>query len=148
MAPKNLSAALLVLRLGGAFFLFAWASLKFIRPEWMVSVYNKTYGWEFVTNEFAYGVGVVQLIVAVCFLIGYQRTAIYGFVVLIHSTGVAAAIPRLMNYSTFPHNRYLTTVTALAAFIALFMMRESDTYTVDHARKKRGEAAGSGDFSA
>ena len=137
MAPKNLSAALLVLRLGGAFFLFTWASLKFIRPEWMVSVYNKTYGWEFVTNQFAYGVGVVQLIVAVCFVIGYQRTWIYGFVVLIHSTGVAAAIPRLMNYSTFPHNRYLTTVTALAAFVALFMMRESDTYTVDHARKNR-----------
>jgi len=74
----------------------------------------------------------VQVIVAVFFLIGYQRTWVYGFVILLHSTGVIAAIPRMMEYWTFPHNRYLTTVTALAAFIAIFLLRDSDKYSLDH----------------
>lgn len=137
---KNLHLSLLILRLGGAFFLFTWASLKFLRPEWMVSVYNKTYGYTWVTNDFAYAVGVVQFIVALFFLIGFQRTWIYGLVVLIHSTGVIAAMPRIMNYSTFPHNRYLTTVTALAAFIAIFLMRDNDKWTVDHWLKNRNKS--------
>jgi hypothetical protein len=152
--PKNLPIALLILRLGIGAFLLVWASLKFLRPEWMVNVFRNTYGLEWVTADYAYAVGGVQLILVLAFIFGLFRTFSYGLTTIMHGTGIVGAflsgsllfkgglIKAIstgtfeIGYTSFPANLLWTSVATLGALVALLLLRESDAYTIDGMRNR------------
>ena len=152
---KRLNIALLVMRLGIGAFLLVWASLKFFRPEWMVNVFRNTYGLGFVAADYAYVVGTLQLCVVLLFIVGLWRTPVYGFVTIMHGTGVVGSLLNgsvlfkgglikalstgvfEIGYTRFPANLLWTSVATLAALIALFMLRHDDGFTVDGFRNRK-----------
>ncbi|MEN0039970.1 MAG: hypothetical protein AAF764_01405 [Pseudomonadota bacterium] len=153
-APQTLSIALLIIRLATGAFLFVWASLKFLRPEWMVNVFRGTYGLDWVTADYAYAVGAAQMVVVMLFVLGAFRTVTYGFVTLMHATGIIGALlsgsllfkgglikavstgTYEIGYTTFPANLLWTSVATLGALVALFLLRHGDSYTIDGLRNR------------
>ena len=158
MPPLHLPLALLILRLGIGAFLLVWASLKFLRPEWMVNVFRGTYGLGFVTKDNAETisliVGSLQMILVILFILGIWRTLTYGAVTIMHGTGIIGALLSgnvlfkgglikavstgsfEIGYTQFPANLLWTSVTTLCALVALFLMRHADRWTVDGMRRR------------
>ena len=122
----RLEFALLTLRIGIGSFMVVWASLKFFRPGWMVNVFTKTYGLEWVTHDMAFVVGSIQMIIVIAFITGFFRTWSYGIVLVMHATGVIGSISSLVNFTRFPNNLLWTSVATLAGLIALFLLRNHD----------------------
>lgn len=130
--------ALLTLRVGIGAFMAVWASLKFYRPGWMVNVFTKTYGLEWVTQDMAFAVGSIQIIIVIAFITGFLRTWSYGMVLAMHATGVIGSLSSLMNFTRFPNNLLWTSVATLTALIALFLLRNQDNLlSIDGWRKKK-----------
>ncbi|MDD9910569.1 MAG: hypothetical protein OXR62_12885 [Ahrensia sp.] len=151
----RLNLALLSIRLAVGAFLIVWASLKFLRPEWMVNVFRGTYGLDWVTQDYAYAVGAVQMALALAFVLGLLRTPVYAAVTLMHATGIIGAflsgsvlvkggLIKAINtgtfeigYINFPANLLWTSVATLGALVALFLLRRHDGYTIDGLRNRR-----------
>ena len=158
MPPTRLPLALLILRLGIGVFLFVWASLKFLRPEWMHNVFRNTYQLSFVTKDnietLSLVGGTAQMLLVVLFMVGLWRTLTYGAVTLMHATGIVGALLTgnllfkgglvkaistgtfAIGYTQFPANLLWTSVTTLAALVALFLLRHADRWTIDGLRKR------------
>lgn len=168
-SERKLNLALFIIRLGVGSFLIVWASLKFLRPEWMGNVFRNTYkmtwltkdagidflGMQFGFLEIAYTVGALQMAVVLIFVVGLWRTLSYGFITLMHATGIVGAflsggllfkggfIKAIstgtfeIGYINFPANLLWTSVATLAALIALFVLRHHDGWTIDGFRKRR-----------
>ncbi len=134
---RKIEIALLILRLSIGAFLAVWASLKFLRPEWMVNIFRGSYGQAWVTQDMAFLVGTLQAIIVLAFLIGFARTITYGFVTLMHATGVIASIPSLINFTKYPSNLLWTSVATLGALIALFILRDLDNLFSVSARRNK-----------
>ncbi len=133
----SLPAALLVLRLTIASFLFAWASLKFTRPEWMVNVWTNNYGQAWVTADYAYAVGTAQVVLVLAFASGLWRTLTYGVVTLMHATGIASASAQLLDPTSYPKNLLWAAVPTLGAMVALFLLRRHDDWVSLSGRAAR-----------
>ena len=158
LTPKSLTTrlniALLSIRLTAGAFLLVWASLKFLRPEWMVNVFRGTYGLEWVTQDYAYAVGSVQMALVLLFILGLFRTPVYALVTIMHGTGIIGAllsggmlfkgglIKALstgtfeIGYTNFPANLLWTSLATLGALVALFILRNHDGYTIDGMRER------------
>ena len=127
----KIGITLLILRLTIGAFFAVWASLKFLRPNWMERVFNDVYYIGFIGQEHALAIGSVQALIVFLFIIGMQRTYSYGCIVIMHTVGVIGAIPLLINFTQYPSNLLWTAVPTLGAAIVLFVLREYDIYTVD-----------------
>ena len=110
-------------------------------------------GMEFGFLDIAYAVGSLQMLIAIIFLLGLWRTLSYGLVTIIHATGIIGAflsgglvfkgglIKALstgnyaLGYINFPSNLLWTSVATLTAFVALFILRHHDGWTIDGWRK-------------
>lgn len=152
---RRLNIALLVLRLSIGSFLFVWASLKFLRPEWMVNVFRGTYKLSWVTQEYAFFVGGLQMILVVLFILGAWRTVTYGLTTIMHGTGIIGALLSgsllfkgglikalstgvfKIGYTSFPANLLWTSVATLGALIALFLLRHHDGFSIDGLRNRK-----------
>lgn len=139
MYDKRISISLLIMRLSIAAFFGVWSSLKFYRPEWFENVFQNSYGLEFVTSHMATLVGVIQMVIVLSFVLGFQRGLSYAVMALMQAAGVLASIPNLMNFTQYPNNLMWAAVPALGAAIALFVLREYDRFTVDGWRNERAK---------
>ncbi|MGI9356456.1 MAG: hypothetical protein ACR2PF_15010, partial [Rhizobiaceae bacterium] len=124
------------------------------RPEWMVNVFRGTYGLDWVTQDYAYAVGSVQMALVLLFILGLFRTPVYALVTIMHGTGIIGAllsggmlfkgglIKALttgmfeIGYTNFPANLLWTSVATLGALWALFLLRNHDGYSIDGLRKR------------
>lgn len=154
-STRRLNIALLVLRLSIGSFLLVWASLKFLRPEWMVNVFKNTYKLSWITQDHAFVVGGLQMLLVIIFILGLWRTATYAFITLMHGIGIVGAllggsllfkgglIKALstgvfkIGYTSFPANLLWTSVATLGALVALFLLRHHDGMTIDGFRKRK-----------
>lgn len=137
---NRLALALLILRVTIAAFFGVWSSLKFYRPEWFENVFRNFYGLEFATRDMSSAVGVVQMLLVLAFVLGFQRTLSYAAIACMQAAGVVGSIPNLMNYTAYPNNLMWAAVPALGAAIALFILRQDDRYTIDGWRQARRAA--------
>lgn len=128
---KKIALSLLLMRLSIGAFFGIWASLKFLRPNWMEKVFHDIYQLDFITQDHALAIGLVQSFVIILFVLGIQRTYSYGLVVMMHTVGVLGSLPLLMKFTHYPSNLLWTAVPTLGAMVALFYLREYDIYTVD-----------------
>lgn len=141
MTDNRLALSLLIIRLSAGAFLGVWASLKFFRPEWMVNVFRGTYKLDFITQDFAFAVGALQMLIVVLFIIGFQRTIFYALVALMHSAGVIGSLPSLLfKFTNYPQNLLWTSVPTLGALVALFLLRKHDVFTIDGWRRRTSTA--------
>ena len=134
------SAALLALRIGCGYFLLVWGVNKLLVPGQSEKIYSYFYGIE-TGPELPIWLGIGEIIVAAAIILGLLRPVSYAIGLAIHGTTVAIIAPKLFDpfliENAYPTNRGMSvSLAALGAFIALYLMRDHDKWSVDVLRRR------------
>lgn len=125
MNAKDIGVPLLILRLGLGLFLLLFGIDKLVAPHTAAAVFIDFYGFEAVSATLVYGAGALEIVLAAALLAGLWKTLTYGLGLALHAISTAATYPELL--SPFGENHlYLAAVPVLAAFVALFLLRQHD----------------------
>ncbi len=133
--------ALLVLRVGLAWFLFVWAVNKILAPGQYVKIWGYFYGID-IAAGMPYAMAAGQIAVCLCMVLGLWRVLTYAAGFAMHAVTVAIISPALIapfviNENGFPTNRnQAIAVAALAGFAALWLLRDRDRWSLDAWCKK------------
>ena len=129
---------LLLLRLGVFIVMFIWTLDKFLKPEHASQVFAAFYGLSALGTPLIYGIGVVQLLLVLGFVAGFQKKWTYGAVFLMHAASTLISFPRYLDPFTAPNLLFFTAWPMLAACFGLFYLRDLDTLlTVDKSKLRR-----------
>lgn len=129
--------ALLILRVGLAWFLMVWAINKFLAPNQYAWIWANMHGFD-IGAVMSYWIGGVQILVCAAAMIGYRRTISYGLMALMHGFTTLMLWERLIapfviSDKGFPVNRNASVAIAvLAGFVALWLLRRHDRWSLDH----------------
>ena len=127
--------ALLVLRLGLAWFMFLWAVHKVITPKQYQNLARHFDGVD-VSLAQVYALGGVQIALCVLVLIGVFRYFSYGSLLMMHFFTVTRRWegfldPFVVNDRGFPVNRnQVIDLAVLGAFIALVLLIRRDHFSI------------------
>ena len=125
MSNRELPVALFILRLGLGAFLLLFGIDKLVAPATTVEVFAQFYGL-IVSHGMVYGAGVLEILLGLAFLAGLWKTLSYGLGLLLHAVSTLATYQEL--FAPFGANHlFLAALPVLAAFIALFLLRQQDT---------------------
>ncbi|KAB7610402.1 hypothetical protein F9L33_13960 [Amylibacter sp. SFDW26] len=135
---KRIEVALLIIRVTAATFLGLWATLKFHHPEWQRNIFTGFYKIDFIeiSDALSYGLGTIQVLIVLAFLLGLWRFWSYGLVMLMSAAGVIGSLGAFVEYYNFPKNLMLASIPTLGALIALFILRDLDNlFSLSSTRK-------------
>lgn len=127
--------ALLVLRLGLAWFMFLWAAHKVITPKQYQNLARHFDGVD-VSLAQVYALGGVQIALCVLVVIGVFRYFSYGSLLVMHFFTVTRRWegffdPFAVNDRGFPVNRnQVIDLAVLGAFIALVLLIRRDHFSI------------------
>lgn len=134
---RRLGVALAILRIALGLFLLVWGLEKFIVTSRSVAIYDYFYGFS-VSEALAYVVGSLESLLALAIIIGAFRRWSYGIGLLAHSVTTFVSARLIIDpwglISGEPQHLYLAAVPILAAFAALYLLRELDFYSFDEWR--------------
>ncbi len=128
--------ALLILRVGLAWFLFVWAVNKILAPEQYKKIWGYFYGID-IGATMPYAMAAGQIIVCLAMVLGLWRVVSYAAGFAMHAVTVAIISPTLIapfviSDNGFPTNRnQAIAVAALAGFAALWLLRHRDHWSLD-----------------
>ena len=134
--------ALLVLRLGLAWFIFLWAAHKIITPKQYQGLARNIDGVELDFTTI-YAVGAVQIVICVLVALGALRWVSYPALTLMHLFTVLRRWegffdPFALNGRGFPVNRnQVIDLAVLGAMIALILLIHRDHLSVDAWLRRR-----------
>jgi putative oxidoreductase len=133
---RKLAWCLLWLRLGIASVFVMWTADKFVNPEHTAAVFKKFYAFDGLSNTHSYGIGAVQSVFIICFIIGLFRTYSYGLILVLHTISTVSSYKAYLAPWTYPHLLFFAAIPMLAACVTLWWLRKYDLFTVDAARAK------------
>lgn len=127
--------ALLILRLGLAWFLFVWAVNKLLAPVQYQKIWGYFHGIE-IGATLPYVMGGLQIVICLAIAAGLWRKLSYGLGFLMHAVTTAVILPSLVApfviENGFPTNRNQSiAIAALAGFAALWLLRHRDHWSLD-----------------
>jgi uncharacterized membrane protein YphA (DoxX/SURF4 family) len=133
--------ALAVLRVSLGVFLLLWGVEKFVIPEVTVQIWGGFYGVGLAAALVPL-VGALESALALAITVGLWRRATYGLGLLLHAVSVAATWRQLLDpwglrSGGAPNHLFLAGVPVLAAFLALYLLRDRDTWTLDERLRRR-----------
>ncbi len=135
---------MMVLRLGLAWFLFVWAVNKILAPVQYQKLWSYFHGID-IGSTMPYVMGGAQIVLCLAMAAGLWRTVSYGLALLMHSVTMVVIFPDLIApfviENGFPVNRNQSiAVAAWAAFLALWLLRRRDVWSLDVflARRRQG----------
>ncbi|MBS7788699.1 DoxX family membrane protein [Roseococcus sp. SDR] len=135
MPEARLAIALLVLRLTLGVFFLQWGIEKFVVPATTLAIFRNFYGIDF-GSWVPPILGVAQVLIAVALLLGFQPRLTYGIVLLLHGVTVIVSIPRILSpWNPVSNHFFIAGVPILAAFFALYLLRDWDRYRIGGAGK-------------
>lgn len=132
----RLPLGLLALRIILAIYLIQWGILHFIYSGAAVDVYQRWFGFspsELVVD----GVGLALIIASVMMALGFSCRIGYGVGVLFQGAMVIGLLPHLVDPYGFHqppawiNHGLIAQVPALAGYVALYVLRNSDTLSLD-----------------
>lgn len=135
--------ALAVVRVSLGVFLLLWGIEKFVIPDVTVRIWSGFYGVGLATGLVPL-VGALESALALAITLGLWRRATYGLGLLLHAVSVLASWRQLIDpwglrSGGSPNHLFLAGVPVLAAFVALYLLRDRDTWTLDERlRRSRG----------
>lgn len=133
-ATNRLSLSLLGLRLTVFLVMLMWTLDKFIRPEHAAGVFERFCA---VAGRGASAFtipGALELLLLLAFAMGFSRRFSYGAILLLHAGSTQSS------WHQYPHPHeganmlVFTAWPMLAARVALYLLHDSDAFTVDGAR--------------
>jgi uncharacterized membrane protein YphA (DoxX/SURF4 family) len=127
--------ALVILRLGLAWFLFVWAVNKILAPGQYERIWGYFHGIE-IGSTMPYVMGAAQIAVCIAMALGLWRVITYAAGFLMHAVTVAVIAENLIMpfviADGFPTNRnQAIALAALAGFAALWLLRHRDHWSMD-----------------
>lgn len=136
-------AALLILRLGLAWFIFLWAAHKIITPN-QYQALARHFDKVDLSHEQIYAIAAVQIVICLLAAIGIFRPFAYGGLLAMHFFTVLRQWERFLdpfalNDRGFPINRNpVISLAALGAFIALVLLIRRDHLSLGAWLARRG----------
>ncbi|NWG45256.1 MAG: DoxX protein [Alphaproteobacteria bacterium] len=127
MPDRKLPIALAIIRYSVFAFFAVWVVEKFVKPESTVAIWKIFYFTENLPLEASYGIGVVQAVILIGFVLGLARTWTYGLLTLMHALSTLSTYEPLLDPYTRVNHLFWAAVPTLGAMIALFLLREADT---------------------
>ncbi len=127
--------ALLILRLGLAWFIFLWAAHKIITPKQYQNLARHYDGVDASLTQI-YVVGGLQIALCLLVALGVLRYFSYGSLLIMHLFTVLRRLegfldPFAINASGFPINRnQVIDLAVLGAFIALVLLIRRDHFSI------------------
>ncbi len=121
---RKLALSLLLLRLSLGLVMMVWACDKMFNPDHGGKVLESFYGIAGAGEQVVQGLGVVQALIVLAFLLGLARTYSYGAVLLMH------AVTTFVSWSAYldplKNILFFSAWPMLAGLIALFLLRDHD----------------------
>ena len=136
------AAALLVMRLGLAWFIFLWAAHKIITPKQYQNLARNYDGVDLGISQI-YLVGGLQILLCLLVALGIFRYASYGALALMHFYTITRRWERFfdpfaVNDRGFPVNRNMVIdLAVMGAFIALLLMVARDHWSLGGWLRRR-----------
>ncbi len=136
--------ALAILRLSLAAFLMLWGVEKFVLPEATVRIWGSFYGVQ-IGRAIVPVIGLLEGALAIAIGLGFWRRVSYGLGTIVHGISVLSTWRQLVDPWGLlsggpPNHLFLAGLPVLAAFIALYLLRARDTWTLDEWRNRRPAA--------
>jgi putative oxidoreductase len=127
--------ALVVLRVSLGVFLLLWGIEKFVIPATTVHIWGTFYGVGLAAALVPL-VGAVESALALAIVVGLWRRATYGLGLLLHAVSVLSSWRQVIDPWGLrsggpPNHLFLAGVPVLAGFVALYLMRARDSWTLD-----------------
>lgn len=123
----RVSLVLLVTRLSIFIAMIIWVADKFLQPQHTAAVFEAFYGISGIGTSVSYLLGVIQLIIMVSFVIGFQKTITYGLVLLMHTASTLVSFPKYLAPFEPGNILFYASWPMLAACFALYYLRDLDT---------------------
>jgi len=141
------AVGLFVLRFFLGIFLLQWSVEKLILPSSAIRISQSFYHVA-LPEWMPYILGTAELVLSTALLLGMFRTVSYGLALAIHTVTVMVSLPQLFvpfGLAKIGNHLWIATWPTLGGFIALFLMRNSDVYTVDEWwMRRRAQRASDG----
>jgi len=133
--------ALGILRVSLAAFLLLWGVEKFVVPDATVRIWGAFYGVG-VGRPVVPLVGVLEAALAIAIGLGLWRGVSYALGTIVHGISVVSTWRQLTDPWGLlsggpPNHLFLAGVPVLAGFIALYLLRGRDTWTLDEWLRRR-----------
>ena len=125
---KRLPLVLLMIRLSVFLFMLVWTLDKFINPEHATKVYEHFYFIGGLGSTAIAAIGIIELVILLGFLVGFQKRYTYGAVFLFHAISTLSSFKQYME--PFDHLLFFAAWPMLAACFALYILRDGDTLWV------------------
>ena len=126
--PKHLPLSLLLIRLSVFLVMVMWTLDKFVRPGHASTVYEHFYFIGGLGSGAIYAIGIVEMLVLIGFVIGFQKKYTYGIVLLIHAISTFSPVKiYLTPFGEGPHLLFFAAWPMLAACLTLYLLRGHDT---------------------
>ena len=123
----RLPLALLALRLGVFIVMLMWTLDKFVNPGHSARVYAKFYFIGGLESTAFYIIGVVELVLILAFVAGFQKRITYGAVLLLHTISTLSSYQQYLAPYEKVNILFFAAWPMLAACLALYLLRDSDT---------------------
>ncbi len=121
---RRLSISLLLLRLSLGLVMMVWAFDKILNPGHGAGVLDAFYGVSGVGEQIIRGMGMVQALIVLGFLLGVAKTWTYGAVLLMHT------VTTLMTWKSYleplENILFFSAWPMLAGLVTLFLLRSED----------------------
>ena len=145
--PAREAAGMLFLRLGLGWFLLVWGVNKILAPEHSVKLYSYYHGVD-LAAWMPNVMGALEVALALAIILGLFRRFSYGIGFIMHSVTMLVILgeiiaPFVIDEDGYPTNRNQSiAVAAWGAFIALYLLRDRDVWSLDTwiARSRKGNA--------
>ncbi len=132
ITDQRIPLALLLLRLGVFVVMAMWTLDKFLNTKHAVQVFAKFYLIGGLSDGAFYAIGLVELVVLLGFLVGYQKRFTYGAVLVFHAISTLASFRQY--FDPFKNLLFFAAWPMLAACFALYYLRDLDTNWAVEAR--------------
>ena len=145
--PKYLPLSLLLIRLSIFLVMVMWTLDKFVRPDHSSTVYEHFYFIGGLSSGVIYAIGIVEMLVLIGFVIGFQKKCTYGIVLLFHAISTFSSFKiYLTPFGEGPNLLFFAAWPMLAACLALYLLRDHDTlWTLGGKTGTSQNATGAGD---
>lgn len=121
---RKLAVSLLLLRLSVGMVMMIWAFDKVLNPGHGAAVLESFYGLSGVGEAVVRGIGIVQGVIVLAFLLGIARSWSYAAVLIMH--GVTTLVSWSAYLQPLKNILFFAAWPMLAALIMLFLLRTQD----------------------
>lgn len=132
MRPQDqrIPLTLLILRLSVFLVMLMWTIDKFVRPEHAAAVFKKFYFIGGLSDPIVYGIGAIQLVIIIGFVLGWQKQFTYAAVLFFHAVSTFSSFKQYFAPFEDAHLLFFAAWPMLAACFTLYYLKNLDTLWV------------------